>query len=253
MRTLVIQSASERDQPDWLAPCLQSTRGWARERGYDYRLWGDEALELTPPWYRAKLGARLPIVADLARLLLIRDALASGYQRACWLDSDVVVFAPGRLVLPDDAECAFGRERWVQKDRGGRWQVRLNVHNAVCSFVAGCPVLPFLIHTTERIIARADPEHIAPQMVGPKLLSALHNLTGFRLIDSIGALSPAVRDDLEQGGGDALRAMQAAAPEPLAGVNLCASVNGDRDLAEICERLIDAGRLEAPGETVGAS
>ena len=252
MRTLVIQSASDLDRPDWLIACVHSVERWARERGYDYRLWGDDALELTPRWYRAKLGGRLPIVADLARLLLIRDALANDYQRACWLDADVLLFAPQRLELPDNDECAFGREYWMQKDRGGRWQVRRNVHNAICSFVAGCPVLPFLIRTTERIIARADAEHIAPQMVGPKLLSALHNLTGFELIDTIGALSPAVLDDLERGGGEALRAMPAA-PEPLAGINLCASVNGDRNLAALCHRLIDAAGLDDPGETVRAS
>jgi hypothetical protein len=245
VRTLVIQSASERDRPGWLGSCLASVEGWARQRGYEYRLWGDEALQLTPLEYRAKLVGRFPIVADLARLLLIRDALVTGYQRACWLDADVLLFAPERLDLPDGDECAFGREYWVQKNRDGRWQVRRNVHNAVCSFVAGCPVLPFLIHTTQRIIARADPVHIAPQMVGPKLVTALHNLTGFGLIDAVGALSPAVLDDVEQGGGDALQAMLAAAPEPLAGVNLCASVNGDRDLASLCSRLIASGELEA--------
>ena len=218
--------------------------GWARELGYDYHFQGDDALELAPPWYRAKLAGRSPIVADLARLLLIRDALAKGYQRACWIDADVLLFAPERLHLPDDDECAFGREYWVQRNRDGRWQVRRNVHNAVCSFVTGCPVLPFLIHTTERIICRADPRHIAPQMVGPKLLTALHNLTGFGLIDTIGALSPAVLDDVELGGGEALRAMLAAAPEPLAGVNLCASVNGDRNLVPVCRRLMGSGGLE---------
>lgn len=253
MRTLVIQSASELDRPGWLSSCLQSVEGWARERGYDYRFRGDDALELTPGWYRAKLIGRSPIVADLARLLLIRDALAMGYERACWIDADVLLYAPERLDLPDDDECAFGREYWVQKNRDGRWQVRRNVHNALCSFVAGCPVLPFLIHATQRIISRADPQHIAPQMVGPKLLSALHNLTGFGLIDTIGALSPAVLDDVVQGGGEALRAMLAATPEPLAGVNLCASVNGHRDLAALCGRLTDCSGLHLSGATHPAS
>lgn len=253
MRTLVIQSASERDRPGWVSSCLRSVEGWARELGYEYRFQGDDALELAPSWYRAKLAGRSPIVADLARLLLIRDALATGYERACWIDADVLLFAPERLHLPDDDECAFGREYWVQKNRDGRWQVRRNVHNAVCSFVTGCPVLPFLIHTTERIIYRADPGHIAPQMVGPKLLTALHSLTGFRLIDTIGALSPAVVDDLERGAGEALRLLLAAAPEPLAGINLCASVNGDRDLEGLCRRLMASGGLELPGATHSTS
>ena len=59
----------------------------------------------------------------------------------------------------------------------------------------------------------------------------------------------AVLDDLELGGGEALRAMLAAAPEPLAGVNLCASVNGERNLDALCRRLMASGGLELPGAT----
>jgi hypothetical protein len=39
------------------------------------------------------------LVSDLARLTLARDYLAQGYDRALWVDADVVVFDPDALAL----------------------------------------------------------------------------------------------------------------------------------------------------------
>lgn len=232
-----------------MAHCLASVEGWATSRGFDYRFHGDEALRLTPDWYRQKLADRTPIVADLSRLLLIQQALEGGYQQACWIDADVLLFAPDRLQLNYHQSCAFGREYWVEITERGRLKVRRNVHNAICAFKVGCPTLPFLIHATKRIIRRADPAHIAPQMVGPKLLSALHNIVGFDLIESVGAFSPAiVRElELEPGSehGPAVRKLLEVTPQALAGANLCASQNADRDLDLLCGRLL-SGIFEAP-------
>jgi hypothetical protein len=243
VRTLVIQSYDETSVKPWLLQCRASVQAWAQACRFDYRFIGDEALLLTPQWYRDKLGDRLPIVADLARLLLIKQALDSGYEQACWLDADVFVFAPDRLHLHYQQTCAFGREYWVSADSRGRLSVRRNVHNAVCVFKVGCPVLPFLIHATEQIIRRVDPDNIAPQMVGPKLLGALHSLAGFDLIESVGAFSPAIVGELQTvhpgqpTPGPAVERLLDATPIRLAGANLCASLNGDRDLDALCEQL----------------
>jgi len=214
---------------------------WSAGNGFDYRWHGDEALQLTPDWYRAKLAGRAPMVADLARLLLIRDALQDGYHQACWIDADVLLFAPDRLRLDFARTCAFGREYWVEADQRGRLQTRRNVHNAICVFRANCPVLPFLIHATLEIVRRVDPAHIAPQLVGPKLLGALHNIVGFDLIETVGAFSPAIVAELEPRSGvsdrPALAMLGAQTRVPLAGANLCASVNGGRDLDAVCRAL----------------
>jgi len=231
----------------WVGRCLGSVERWAESRGFDYRFFGDEALGRTPDWYREKLGTRTPIVADLARLLLIQEALAGDYERACWLDADVLLFAPDRLALSFDQSCAFGREYWMEADGRGQIKVRRNVHNAICAFKAGCPVLPFLIHATQRIIRRADPERIAPQMVGPKLIGALHNIVGFDLIEGVGAFSPAVIDELEQVPGEAVAALLRETPVPLAGANLCASLQSSRDLGDLCARLVSSGDLAGGG------
>jgi len=235
VRTRVIQSHKPEALATWVGECVASVEGWAESRGFDYRSFGDEALQRTPDWYREKLGRRTPIVADLARLLLIEEALADGYEQACWIDADVLLFAPRRFELSFEQSCAFGREYWVEADQRGRFTVRRNVHNAICAFRTGCPVLPFLIHTTERIIRRADPGHISPQMVGPKLLGALHNIVGFDLIETVGAFSPAVIEELEQGPGAAVAALLRETPVPLAGANLCASLlrGGDLDMGAL--------------------
>jgi hypothetical protein len=248
VRTLVIQSQRADLDNGWTVPCLTSVEGWAASCGFDYRFYGDEALQCTPQWYRDKLGGRTPIVADLARLLLIGQALERDYDQACWIDADVLLFAPDQLRLNNSGSCAFGREYWVEADPGAtvpaRLKVHRNVHNAICTFKAGCPVLPFLIHATQQIIRRADAAHIAPQMVGPKLLGALHNIVGFDLIESVGAFSPTVVAELASGQpGQAVEMLIAQPPAPLAGANLCASVNGDRELSDACVRLLEAGQL----------
>lgn len=241
MRTLVIQSHTPQVRATWVGACLASVEDWATGRGFDYRFYGDEALRCTPIWYRKKLGDRKPIVADLARLLLIARALEAGYDQACWIDADVLLFAPERLGLDTPGSCAFGREYWMDADQRGRVTLRRNVHNAICLFRTGCPVLPFLIHATEQIIRRVDPDRIAPQMVGPKLLSALHNIVGFDLIERVGAFSPAVINELENGPGVVVAKLLQATPVALAGANLCASLNGSRDLSGLCARLLESG------------
>lgn len=241
--TLVIQSYRTDFVPGWVALCLDSVRDWARESRYDYRFVGDEIFSLVPDWYREKVAHRLPVATDYARLLLLQAALSGNdYDTAIWLDADLLVFDAG-LSLDFEGTCAFGRERWVQTGSHGRPILRRNVHNAVCVFRRGCPVLPFLIQTVESIIRRVDPQHIAPQMVGPKLLTALHNICGFTLLDNIGALSPAVLDDLVDGGGDALALLRAEQPVPLQAANLCASLARADQAETACSRLLAAAAL----------
>ena len=109
------------------------------------------------------------------------------------MDADLLV-APDLLSLDLTRACTFGQEHWVQakSDVQGRWEVRKNIHNAFAAFPADCPVLPFLIDVILRMMRRVDVDHIAPQMMGPKLLTNLHNLASFDYRADIGALSPEV-------------------------------------------------------------
>ena len=221
--TRVLQSYRTERVPGWIDDCLSSVRSWTESRGYEYLFVGDELFERVPDWFLEKLNGRLPIAADLARLVLAREALEAGYERVIWFDADTLIFDQS-LEVSFEGSCAFGQEVWIQTDEQGRLQARKNVHNAVAAFNRDCPVLPFMIQTVRSIIQRADPNHISPQMVGPKLISALHNIAGFSLLTEIGAYSPLVLTDIQNGGGSALSLMQQKSQTPLKAANLCHSL-----------------------------
>lgn len=239
MSTLVIQSCSAGAANGWMGRCLQSVRDWSAGQEHDYRFLGDEIFQQVPGWYLDKVRDKLPIATDYARLKLIQQALAAGYDQALWLDADVLVLDPG-MRLEFAGSCAFGQEVWVQ-ERQGKLQARRNIHNAVCVFRQQCPVLPFLLHCVESLMRRIDPAHIAPQLAGPKLLQALHPLCDFALLPQVGALSPLVVDDLCRGGGEALQLLlHNSAVQPQA-VNLCASLVSDNAARTVIESLQTAG------------
>lgn len=231
--TCVIQSCSPQQREGWIGRCVDSVRDWSEQQGYEHHLLGDEMFRLLPDWYRGKVGKRLPIAADLARLLLIQRALEDKYECAIWFDADVLIF-DSSLRLDFEGSCAFGLEIWVQEHEG-RFAARRNVHNAVCAFRRGCVVLPFLIQTVESIIRRVHPDHIAPQLVGPKLLTALHSLCNFELLPEVGALGPAVCRDIAAGGGPALDLLRRKSEVKPKAVNLCASLAE----AELADAVID--------------
>ena len=255
-KTLVLQSAQSR-RAQWLDTCLVSVESWAAQANYTYRFIGDELFDQVPEWYMHKVAGRMPIASDLGRLLWIKNLLDQGEaDTVVWLDADVLVFAPSKLKVAPVSSCVFGQELWIQKNlskshpkdgeklqrQNGTWQVRKNVHNALAAFRKGCPMLPFLIEVIQRMMHRVDANFIAPQMMGPKLLSNLHNLADFELMPSVGALSPEVILNLagkqakheetsvenSQGAGQgALQALLAKQTEPLLAANLCSSLLGE--------------------------
>lgn len=247
MRTLVLQSHDPARLEGWIGLCCETVKSWAAQHGFDYRFLGNEAFDLVPDWYREKTSSKPPVTADLARLLMIQAALQEeDYDRAVWCDADVLVLVPGAFTLPQGEPACFGQEIWIEPDKSGKLRARRNIHNAVCCFEKDGPVLPFLIHTTKRIIERVDPAFIAPQIVGPKLVGALHNLAGFGVLDHAGAVSPTVIDAILAGGGPALEMLKNESPVPPAAVNLCDSLAQDRSDAEmrvLCRTLLNDGVL----------
>jgi hypothetical protein len=239
MRTLVIQSCSEQQRQGWQQTCLRSVAGWAQQQGYDYRFVGDEIFAKVPAWYLAKVGNKLPVATDYGRLVLLQAALAEGYEQVCWLDADVLVLSP-EWTLSFTGSCAFGLEHWVQPHKQ-QLTVKKNLHNAALVFRQGCAVLPFLLRCVASLMQRVDPQHIAPQFVGPKLLQALHPFADFAVLPAVGALSPLVIDDVCNGGGPALRLFcQHAQPLPQA-VNLCASLLSASQAQRVIEQLQSVG------------
>jgi hypothetical protein len=239
--TIVLQSFHAKPWPEPIALCVESARAWAASHGFGYGFIGDEIADLLPPLYRERCFGRWPVMADLARLLLLRAHLEAGAGRAVWIDADMLIFAPAVLRLDDTADHAVGREIWVSRDRAGRWRTRRHVHNAVLSFDAGSPALDFLIHATRRVVERLE-RPASPQIAGPKLLSTLHNLVAFPVLEAAGMLGPLVLADLAGGDGQALRRHREALSEPMAAANLCHSLLGTVvDGVEVDESLLIAG------------
>lgn len=231
---LVLQSFHEDGVSPWVQDCQQSVVAWCELQGYSYRFEGDQFFDRLPPWYWQKVGHRKPIAADLARLLWVRDELASGaYDVVAWVDIDVFVFNPQALRIAPQSSCVFGYEHWLQPKTKG-FTVRKNVHNAYCAFKPDCPVLAFLIESIQRMVQRVDVDFLAPQFVGPKLLTSLHNIVGFELEPAVGAISPSLREALVH--NDTRRITQGM-PQPLRAANLCASLPAS---SEQMRQLMDA-------------
>jgi hypothetical protein len=219
---MVFQSAPP-NRPDWVAQCMDSVAMWAAENSFGYQFLGDELFELIPDSYRCKVEGRGPILADLARLQLLEQHLGQHGGRAIWLDADVLsVDAQWRPTF--GADSLFGEECWVQAHAQRGWRTYINPHNAYLSFTADSVVLPFLRHITQSIIERADPAHIAPQMVGPKLLKHLHSLADFTLSPEVGALSPVLLEELVAAPNGAVACYRAQHRSPLKMINLCHSL-----------------------------
>lgn len=225
-KVLVLQSFHEDRVTPWITACQQSVTSWCKRQGYDYRFAGDVFFDRLPDWYWQKVGHRKPIAADLARLLWIESALAAGaYDVVAWIDIDVFIIHPGAFQVAPVTTCVFGYEHWLQPEEGRKgFKVRKNVHNAYCAFKPGCPILPFLIEAVQRLVRRVDPDYLAPQFVGPKLLTSLHNIVGFELDRHVGAISPALGQALVQGNQPLV---EKGMPAALYAANLCASLAAD--------------------------
>jgi hypothetical protein len=151
----------------------------------------------------------------------MQAALDGGFDAAVWCDADLYVFEPAALTLPA-ASHAVGREVWVHPHRG-RPRAHRQVHNAALLARKGNPLLAFYLDAAQRIVA-GHQGPMVPQLVGPKLLTALHNVVGFPVIEAAQVASPWVLADLRAGGGPFLDCFRRAATVPPAAINVCASL-----------------------------
>ncbi|WP_439100791.1 hypothetical protein [Congregibacter sp.] len=221
MKTMVLQSQRPGVLPAWQRRCCDSVRAWSKQRGFEYSFCGDELFRPLPPALREKLRVQPVVATDLARLLLMREALRAGYERAIWCDADLLIF---RDFEPLTLDHSFGREVWVQGRDDGVHSYR-RIHNAWLQFTADSPILPFYIDRATAMLERVQMP-VVPQFIGPKLLSALHNIVGFHVEERVGMLSPLSMRDLLSGAGPALTELRDSHSEGLCAVNLCASYVG---------------------------
>lgn len=221
--TLVVQSHRNPLPSRWLEKCMDSVRVWANMQNFDYQFMGDELFADVPEPLMEKTRTQRVVATDLARLLVLRSYLEQGYQRVVWCDADLLIFQPESLVLPS-VDFAVGREVWIQSDgMNGRPKAYIKVHNAFMLFSAGNAFLDFYIDSATRMLSLHEGRFV-PQFIGPKLLTALHNILHFPVIESVGMLSPSVAQDLVAGGGSSLDMFLTRSPAMPAAVNMCGSL-----------------------------
>ena len=120
----------------------------------------------------------------------------------------------------------------------GRPRAHRQVHNAVLLARRGNPFLAFYLDAAQRIVSEhAGP--MVPQIVGPKLLTALHNVVRFPVIEAAQVASPWVLADLRAGSGPYLDCFRRACAVAPAAVNLCASLvdRGELTAADVSDSL----------------
>jgi hypothetical protein len=215
---------------------INSVKTWADLRDFEYRFLGDDLFDALPQDLREKTQTQLVVASDLARLMALKSALEEGYQTVIWCDADFLIFSPGEFDLPSD-DFGLGREIWIQRDRrSGRPRAYIKVHNAFLLFREGNAFLDFYKNSAERLI-REHNGPFAPQFLGPKFLTAIHNIVQCPVVESAGMLSPLVIKDLLNGSGPFLNLFRKHALQPIAAANLCGSlaVNGEMSNQEVSD------------------
>ena len=228
----------------WLERCIRSVRDWSAARGFEYRWLGDELFAPVAADLLGKTRAQPVIATDLARLKWLQRGLADGYRRVVWLDADCLIFRAPDFELPE-TDFALGREVWVQPDASGGLRAYVKVHNAFLLFCRGNSFLDFYADTAERLL-RLYQGGMPPQFIGPKLLTALHNVALCPVLETAAMLSPAVERDLLAGGGAALELFRARSKMAPAAVNLSASLTAaagfsEADMSRLIELLLQEG------------
>lgn len=241
--TIVFQSFRTSGVPAWIARCLESTRHWARLRGFDYQFIDDRFFDYVPRELRAQTSNKV-VLSDLARLLVSRELLAKRYRRTVWVDADVIVFDPERWDLPTDSDFYFCHELWPSPREGGvRLDIRAN--NAVMIFSGGNHFLDFYIDSCARILSSGEP--LKNWHLGVRFLTALRNVCPLPVLENIGMLGPDLIEDLLRGPKRLLSSYVRAMGRRQVAANLCgsmadANVNGfivsDAVLEQLVDRLI---------------
>ena len=218
----MLQSHSHPLPASWLEDCMYSVKHWAKHNRYEYRFIDDELFGYIPKILLEKTQNQLVIASDLARLRALQHFLQHGYQTVIWCDADVLIFAPHRFNLLQE-NFAVGREVWIQQDHQLKLTAHIKVHNAFMMFRQGNTFLDFYADTAEHLL-KLNKGTMPPQFIGPKLLTAIHNIVQCPVMETAGMLSPLVIKDMARQQGAALNLFQRRSPQPIAAANLCNSL-----------------------------
>ena len=228
-KTLVLQSHQNPLPYQWLKICIHSVQQWADYHQFDYLLMDDQLFELVPPHLLQKTIKQKVIATDLARLLQLQYFLKQGYDCVIWCDADFLIFEPEKFILTAD-RYLLGREIWIQKNQKNKLKAYKKVHNAFLMFRQNNPFLDFYADTASRLL-ELNTGTMPAQFIGPKLLTAIHNISLCPVLETAGMLSPLVIKNIISGGGAALDLFKIKSISPLYAANLCTSSYQNHELS----------------------
>ena len=276
-RTIVYQSYRTYNVAGWIDDCLWTVRQWASRLGYDYTFLGDEIFDSLPAWFKEKTErapGRMCLRSDLARLQTARRFLSEGYDRAVWIDADILIFDAEAFSIPIHKGTGFCEETWLEKapwselfaDPLGfagkkrrsltRFWSPINcyrrVNNAVSVFNRDTTFLEFYIKSCLEIASQK--ENMVTTEFGATFLSSLKGQYDLGLIDDVGLLSPLVMEEIASGRTIQLKRCMRHFRRPIHAANLCGSfhsrrVDGVEMREELYERVVSR-LLDTRGEIV---
>ena len=219
--TIVLQSYRTRDVPAWMATCMASVRGWARQMGWDYEFMDDAFFSLAPEWVHKRCAANLYAVTDVCRLIWLQKKLAQGHTRVIWVDADVLVFDPHNLTVPTGIGQGFARELFLKLDADGTTIPVLGINNALMAFERGDPSLQTYLDACLARLQALPPGPVPRTALGPAMLAELSAKHDLNTIERIGLFSLAIMQDIAGGNGALGREYLRFLAAPPAAANLC--------------------------------
>jgi hypothetical protein len=178
-------------------------------------------MALVPDWYRNKAKDHITVITDVARLLYARQCLHSGFDRAIWVDADVVVFSPSLLTVAPEIDCGYCREIWISKEPSGIVIPETRVNNAVCVFTrSGSSELDQYINDCYAIVGTAAAIENG-LIVGTSFLTRAH--ASRAAISNVGLISPPIMEAILQNDNKLLFQYAIWQGSPIYAANLCNS------------------------------
>ena len=217
---------------------METVPQWAMKQGYEYRFFDDSFFDRVPDWFKKRVRQLILPMSDLARLIVARELLDSGFDRVIWVDADVVIFDLERFNVDVNGNSALCRELWLGETNDGAMQIYPRVNNAVAMFTRESKLLDFYIEAGQEFI-RNKPGRIDRADLGTVFLSRLHTLAHFSLLSNVCMISPWFLTDIANGPGDLSRRYMEHAKKPVYAANLCGSLFGANANEDDVEKVID--------------
>ncbi|RDI99304.1 hypothetical protein DVT68_00095 [Dyella solisilvae] len=178
---------------------MRSVKDWALQQGHEYQFVDDRLFDYVPAQIMQTPPSTVLPLTDLARLGLLKDLLNSGYDRAIWVDADVLVFRPEYFRIPDLCGGMLCREVWTYEDENKQIRHRPGINNAVAAFDRGHPLLDFLHHAALELFAHLRPEQIHSSRIGTDFYTLLGRIYPMRLLTQVACFSPIITRALLSG------------------------------------------------------